>query len=59
MVETIPHAIPTNTPPPRLRQLLVRYLDPSIPVPLRYRRAMLARITSLLVSAPHGLDGAR
>jgi len=43
--------IPEDTPPPTLRRLLERYADPTLPVPLRYRITILARITALLLVA--------
>jgi len=45
------NAIPEDTPPPTLRRLLEKYLDPALPMPARYRVTMLARITALLIVA--------
>jgi len=50
-MQSIAHPIPQGTPPARLRELALRYLDPEVPIPARYRRTMLARIVALLVTA--------
>jgi hypothetical protein len=63
MDRSIAHAgnaspIPDATPTRRLRALLRRYADPDLPVPKRYRVAMLARIAALLL-ATSARDGHR
>ena len=55
---SVPHnPIPENTPVPTLRRLLSKYLDPSVPVPTRYRLTMLARIIVLLAVAVRKPEG--
>ena len=48
---SIAQTIPEDTPPPTLRRLLERYADPTLPVPLRYRVTVIARIVALLLAA--------